>query len=132
MKEMWTGQPLTEAIASICHEANRAYCLTLNDKSQPPWSEAPQWQKDSAIHGVEAHLSALESGTELPPSHSHDSWLKEKTETGWVYGETKDPEAKTHPCCVPYDQLPYDQKIKDYIFGAIVKAVFDGIPKAQS
>src|SRR5437879_1359495 len=41
-----------EQVAKICHEANRAYCETIGDNSQPTWEKAPQWQKDSAINGV--------------------------------------------------------------------------------
>ena len=39
-------------IASVCHEANRAYCLALGDDSQLPWSDAPDWQRESAVSGV--------------------------------------------------------------------------------
>lgn len=49
-------------------------------------------------------------------SASHDNWLKQKVAEGWVYGEVKDPEAKTHPCCVPYEELPESQKFKDLLF----------------
>ena len=41
-----------EDVAHICHESNRAYCETLGDQSQPPWSEAPDWQKESAVNGL--------------------------------------------------------------------------------
>lgn len=114
-----------ENIAIVCHEANRAYCRTLGDTSQPSWDDAPEWQKNSAIAGVKFHLAALESGVEPAPSASHDSWLAEKERDGWKYGAVKDPEKKEHPCFVPYDQLPVDQRMKDYIFAAIVKAVYE-------
>ena len=35
---------------------------------------------------------------------------------GWVYGPTKDAATKTHPCCVPYTELPPIQKVKDAYF----------------
>ncbi len=113
-----------EQIATICHEANRAYCATIGDFSQPDWNSAPQWQRDSAINGVKFHLSALDSGKEPAASASHDSWLKEKRDAGWVYGTVKNPETKEHPCCVEYDELPLDQRMKDYIFSGIVKSVW--------
>ena len=109
-------------IARICHEANRAYCESLNDGSQPMWEQAPEWQRQSAINGVKFHLDALEQGIKPSPSASHESWLREKTADGWSYGPVKDPELKQHPCFVPYDQLPMEQKLKDYLFGAIVEA----------
>jgi hypothetical protein len=42
---------------------------------------------------------------------------------GWVYGETKDPVAKTHPCLVAYNDLPIEQQVKDHLFRAVVKAL---------
>jgi RyR domain len=112
-------------IASVCHEANRAYCATLGDYSQPSWENAPEWQRQSAINGVIFHLAAHEMGKTPPPSASHDSWLEEKRAAGWKYGPEKNPATKEHPCFVPYDMLPAAQKLKDYIFGAIVKAYHD-------
>ena len=104
-------------IARVCHEANRAYCEALGDFSQPEWADAPEWQKNSAVNGVQFHID----NPGASPSASHDSWLKQKMEEGWVYGEVKNPEAKEHPCCVPYEQLPVEQRAKDYIFSAIVR-----------
>ena len=113
-----------EHTAKVCHEANRAYCQTIGDDSQPNWEDAPQWQKDSALQGVAFHVGALESGSEPAPSASHESWLTQKREGGWKYGPVKDAAKKEHPCFVPYDELPIEQRLKDYIFAAIVKAVW--------
>lgn len=108
----------TESIAKVCHEANRAYCETLGDASQPRWEDAPEWQRLSAIKGVQ---HAVEN-PHAPPSASHDSWLEEKRATGWKYGPVKDPERKEHPCFVPYDELPIEQRRKDAIFVAVARA----------
>lgn len=106
-------------IAVICHEANRAYCEALGDLSQLPWEQAPEWQQASCLQGVIFHMEHPEAS----PSASHDNWLAMKQANGWVYGPVKDEQAKTHPCCVPYDELPVEQRAKDYIFRAIVHAV---------
>lgn len=101
-----------ETIARICHEVNRAYCLSIGDKSQKAWDEAPDWQKESAIKGVKFHLE----NPNARPDHSHESWLKEKREAGWKYGPVKDPDKKTHPCFVPFEALPIEQQMKDVLF----------------
>lgn len=106
-------------IARVCHEANRAYCLTIGDNSQSMWDYCPMWQRESAIKGVQYHLDNPNS----KPEDSHKSWSKEKVTTGWVYGEVKDPEKKTHPCLVPFDKLPIEQQKKDILFLSIVRAL---------
>jgi hypothetical protein len=113
-----------EQVASVCHEANRQYCLTIGDESQKSWDEAPQWQRDSAMKGVLFHVKQLQEGVEPPPSASHESWLREKDAAGWKYGPVKDEAKKEHPCFVAYDKLPIEQRVKDYLFGAIVKGFY--------
>jgi len=106
-------------IAKVCHEANRAYCETLGDFSQPAWADAPDWQQTSAINGVQFHLDNPTAGD----SASHDNWLAEKKAAGWKYGPVKNPEDKEHPCFVPFDQLPPEQQAKDSLFRAVVHAL---------
>ena len=106
-------------IAKVCHDVNRAYCQAMGDDSRPTWEEAPGWQIDSAVSGVHMHLD----NPEATPENSHESWLAEKVAAGWVYGEVKDPERKTHPCCVPYIELPTAQRAKDYLFRAVVHSL---------
>lgn len=107
------------AVARVCHEVNRAFCQSIGDDSQPTWEDAPDWQKRSAVTGVELHLH----NPNAKPSDSHESWMAEKIADGWVYGEKKDPEAKTHPCIVPYEQLPIEQQSKDYLFRQVVHSL---------
>jgi hypothetical protein len=83
------------------------------------WDDAPDWQRNSAIEGIKFHLQNPDAGDSV----SHDNWMKQKIKEGWVYGEVKDPEKKTHPCIVPFDQLPEFQQKKDALFRAIVHAL---------
>lgn len=105
-------------IAELAHETNRVYCRLLGDNSQPSWNDAPDWQRESAISGVNFHLK----NPDASPSRSHEEWLRTKKTEGWKYGPVKDPEKKEHPCCVPYDELPLEQRIKDTLFSSIVSA----------
>jgi hypothetical protein len=99
-----------ENIAELCHIANTEYCKLVGDPLAD-WSLA----KDSAVAGVTAHLT-----NEMTPEKSHQLWYDFKEAKGWVYGEEKDFDKKTHPCMVPYDQLPESQQAKDYLFAAVV------------
>jgi len=106
-------------IAIVCHEANRAYCASIGDTSQKIWEASPEWQRESAIKGVEFLLSHPDAG----PEASHESWLQEKYRTGWRWGLVKDAEAKTHPCYKPYSTLAPEQRLKDTLFHSIVRAL---------
>ena len=110
-------------IARVCHEVNRSYCEALGDMSQPAWEDAPQWQKDSAALGVLLHCEQ-----NVGPEVGHERWMAHKIAEGWVHGNVKDPEAKTHPCIVPFVQLPREQQAKDFIFRAIVHALRETAP----
>lgn len=108
-----------EQIAKVVHEANRAYCEVLGDKSQVAWSWAPTWQQESAIEGV----SVLIADPSMTPEEQHKAWMGRKVAEGWVYGEQKDATKKTHPALLPYHQLSEEQQIKDYLFQGIVRAL---------
>lgn len=108
-----------EAIAKVCHEANREYCAHLGDDSQEPWDSAPGWQRGSAINGVKFHMENPDAGD----AASHESWMAEKVADGWIAGDVKNPDKKTHPCLVPFGELPLEQQKKDTLFRAIVHAL---------
>ena len=104
-------------IARTCHEVNTAFSVYNGEQEMPSWNDLPSEIQDSAIHGVKLKLE-----NDLTPEQQHEEWCKFKTEQGWVYGETKDMDSKTHPCLVPYSKLPESQKFKDKLFQAVIKS----------
>lgn len=107
-----------EAIARVAHEINRAYCRAFGDESHLRWEDSPDWQRESALDGVAFHICDRGAG----PEASHERWRAQKEADGWRYGPAKDPELKTHPCMVPFHELPPEQRAKDHIFRACVHA----------
>lgn len=105
----------TTELAKVCHEVNRAFCQGIGDDSQPSWEQAPEWQKQSSINNVVFHFNFPEAS----PSASHENWLKDKVDSGWTYGAIKDPTKKQHPCMVPFDMLPPEQRAKDVLFKTV-------------
>jgi hypothetical protein len=110
-------QKLVFKIAEMCHEINKAYCEVYEDFSQVPWDQTPENIKQSAVDGVMYKLMNPEATSE----DMHNNWMLFKQKDGWVYGETKDSEKKTHPCMVPYKELPAMQRAKDALFSTVVK-----------
>jgi len=108
-----------EVIAKVCHQVNKAYCESQQDNSQKDWEDCPDWQIQSEINGVRFHIDNPDSG----PEASHNNWLKQKKDEGWVYGPIKSESRKKHPCIVPFKILEPSQQAKDYIFKAIVDSL---------
>lgn len=105
-----------DTIARACHEANRAWCLAHGDASQKSYDDAEEWQRESARRGIGVAIGGA------TPEEQHVAWMNDKIADGWVYGEVKDTAAKTHPCLVPYPDLPWEQRAKDRIYIAVVRA----------
>ena len=109
-----------ELAAKIAHNVNVAYCTAIGDQiTLGDWEHCPEWQKESCIAGVKFHMVNPES----TPKDSHNSWLAHKLKDGWVYGPIKDSEMKTHPYMLPYEDLPLEQKVKDYLFKSVVDSI---------
>lgn len=110
-----------ETIAIAAYNVNKVFCIFIGDDSQPEWDNAPDWQKDSVINGVEFTRLNPES----TPKDSHKSWMKQKSDEGWTYGEVKDPKMRIHPCMLAYSELPKEQRTKDKLFQAVVKSLIN-------
>lgn len=108
-----------ERLAKAVHEMNRTYCVAIGDNSQVAWDDAPDNIKNSAIVGVQKVLE----NPHITPEELHEKWKEFKVAEGWVYGEVKDAEAKTHPCIVPYSELPVEQRVKDSLFRQTINTV---------
>jgi len=59
-------------------------------------------------------------------ANAHDVWAQKRIADGWRLGPARDDAAKTHPCLVPYAELPESEKDYDRVLveqvlrGAIV------------
>ena len=117
------NQKQIEIVARVCHEANRGLCEATGDTSQKSWAEAADWQRESAISGVRF---ALENPN-APAAAQHNAWLADKARDGWQFGAVKNADKKEHPCIVPYEQLPAEQRWKDHLFRGIVRAMWEAM-----
>lgn len=43
----------------------------------------------------------------------HEVWAETRISQGWTYGEQRDDGQKKHPCLVPYEELPEEEKEYD-------------------
>ncbi len=55
----------------------------------------------------------LEQLVEQISKNVHEVWAETRIKQGWRYGDQRDDELKTHPCLVPYEQLPESEREYD-------------------
>ena len=107
---------LVEACGHAAHEANRAFSRQLGDISHPTWDNLGPDAKRIVRQAVIGILYRDDA-----PTQSHAAWVGAMEAQGWRLGPVKDTGLKTHPCLVPFDQLPIEQQCKDQLFFDIVK-----------
>jgi ryanodine receptor 2 len=65
---------------------------------------------DTADVVLPDELNAL---VEQMAKNVHEVWAQTRISQGWIYGEQRNDELKTHPCLVPYEELPEEEKSYD-------------------
>lgn len=113
-----------EAIAIVAHNTVRAFSELVDDDQLLPWDESPEWVKQSAIRGVAWHLTHLNA----TPEESHEEWMRQKQEEGWSCGPEKSETDKQHPCMVPYAELDWRHRTKDFLFSGLVNSIYESLP----
>lgn len=55
----------------------------------------------------------LKTLVEQMAKNVHEIWAQTRISQGWTYGPERDDTEKEHPCLVPYEQLPEEEKVYD-------------------
>ena len=55
----------------------------------------------------------LDALVEEMAKNVHEVWAQSRMEQGWTYGQQRSDTLKQHPCLVPYDELPEEEKEYD-------------------
>lgn len=106
-----------EQIARVAHEVNRSYSEAIGEPAKPSWEDAPEHQRVSLRKGIQFIID----NPNAQARDSHDSWMQEKIRTGWHWGPKLDEIRMEHPQFLPYEQIPTEQRAKDFIFSTLVK-----------
>lgn len=51
--------------------------------------------------------------SEALAKNTHEVWSRNRINDGWIWGERRDDEKRHHPCLVPYEELPEEEKEYD-------------------
>lgn len=76
----------------------------------------------------------LNSLVEQMAKNVHEIWAETRISQGWTYGPERNDAEKKHPCLVPYEELPEEEKVYDRNTSVetlkfILKSGFDIMPK---
>ena len=76
----------------------------------------------------------LNSLVEQMAKNVHEIWAETRISQGWTYGPERNDAEKKHPCLVPYEELPEEEKVYDRNTSTetlkfILKSGFDIMPK---
>ncbi|MEW6386502.1 MAG: RyR domain-containing protein [Thermodesulfobacteriota bacterium] len=129
---------MREKLAQAIHEKyrkNQEVIKPPDDPAMQPWENLREDLKESnrqqadqipeklrvvgygirpTTGGKPARLELTVEEVELLARMEHDRWLKDKMTAGWSYAPPpRNDEKKTHPCLVPWEQLPEEEKDKD-------------------
>jgi hypothetical protein len=115
-----TGPSLFERVAQVVHEANRTWDAVRGVVPGAPWDQAQDWKRSTAVEGVKLALAGAE------PPELHEAWRAAKLAQGWTPGAVKDPQAKTDPMLVPYQDLSDEQMRTPDLVAAITRALACG------
>jgi hypothetical protein len=65
------------------------------------------------VNTGEVELPDMTEITELLAKNTHDVWVKQRIAEGWKYDAERNDQQKEHPCLVPYEDLPDNEKQYD-------------------
>lgn len=66
----------------------------------------------SADSFEESDCAFTRAELDLLARREHERWMADKLSRGWTFGP-RDDAARTHPCLIPYDELPEVERRKD-------------------
>jgi len=104
-----------------CHVMTHHYAarwlLALCDKLETRYFATPTQGTGYIPHPADtSHVvlsDELMALAERMAENVHEVWAATRIAQGWTYGETRDDDAKRHPCLIPYSELPESEKVYD-------------------
>ena len=103
-----------KARAIFVYEAARLAAIAAGAPIIPAhWDEREDDFRDQFIDVIYRQCGDQRSSS---PEELHGGWMQAYFENGWVYGDNYNPELRTHPDLVPYEQLGQLEKDKDAVF----------------
>ena len=108
---------LNERRSEFVYEGARIAAIAANAPVVPElWSDREEDFKEQFRRVIDRQCNLYKDAS---PEELHGMWAQQYFEMGWVYGEERSLENKTHPDLVPYAQLGQLERDKDAVFVAL-------------
>jgi len=101
--------------ARVIHAVIREIQAVNGEQVIAAWPDRTPQEQEQDTATVREHR---EKGVKA--RQAHEQWMAMRTAGGWTYGPVKDYAAKTTPLLVPYDDLPWEQRVKDEVYEALI------------
>lgn len=89
-------------ISGLRHDANNQIGILFDQREQVPWGPSNPFYEDSIVE-TKAEID-FEGNREDRRRSSHETWMTDRLDKGWTYGQVRDDVKKTNPALVPYDK----------------------------
>ena len=70
-------------------------------------------RQDAPAGAPAVSIDPSDPRVELLAKREHLRWVASKLKTGWRHGDPRDDAGKLHPCIVPWEDLPEEERVKD-------------------
>jgi len=110
-----TMEDVVTISSKLVHALNNSICA-LNGEQQIEWEDAPMYMREGLQLAIK---HGFEHGVD--PRKGHEDWMTSRIAEGWTLGPVKSIENKISPCLIPYDDLPYHQRVKDSVRAGVVE-----------
>ncbi len=101
-----------------------AAVYSLRDALGQDYAQPHEEAVKGVVSGIEYERENRSKGIFNSPEENHECWIQYRKDTGWVYGEKYNEEAKTHPDMIDYSELSEVAKAKNDIFLSIVDVFY--------
>jgi hypothetical protein len=114
---MVAGNELNERRSQFIYDGARLAAIAAGAPIVPElWEDREEPFKAQFRTVIQKQCSPERSHS---PQALHEAWWMAYVAMGWVYGEVRDTEKKTHPDMVPYGMLGKLEQDKDSVFVAL-------------
>lgn len=125
--EQWMDDPLIEKVSRVIYAAIREWCTATgqpidNDSNTGEWVCLPLNYQNHVKRVVATYFDSMKVPT---AKELHDDCLNVAVKGGWLHGEFNR-KRKTHPDILPWQELSFVQRQKDYIFAALLRSYLEG------